>query len=427
MRLTERHLIKPNHSLYRQLDELTFKAKNLYNHGLYLYRQSYFEYKKDSEKPILSWKDIDRDLRRKRHEDIQVLPSKVANAVLKNLGEAISSYWKLVRLHRNGELTQRPRLPYYLHKTNGRYPLSFNYQTFGKVRGSNKELILCPTSLCLRVPTKVDNPKQVRIVPHYRNFVIEVIYEVEDPISNTTSKYAGIDLGVDNFATVTFSSGNQPLIIKGLELKSINQGYNRLIVKAQSLLPESQKTSKHIHRLWSRRSWILHSKIHQITAFLTTLFDEMRIETVFIGKNKNWKNELPFGKVVKQRFAYLPYETFIKQLSYKCQMRGISVITQEESYTSKASFLDNDDIPVYGEVENPRFSGQRIRRGMYRSGGGRLINADVNGSYNILRKGMLTQHKSLCVDNPIIQPVVVKGIGHKPNQSLISLYVTPNI
>ena len=427
MRLTERHLIKPNHSLYKQLDELTFKAKNLYNHGLYLYRQSYFEYKKDPEKQILSWKDIDRDLRQKGHEDIQALPSKVANAVLKNLGEAISSYWKLVRLHRNGELTQRPRLPYYLHKTNGRYPLSFNYQTFGKVRGTNKELILCPTSLCLRVPTKVDNPKQVRIVPHYRNFVIEVIYEVEDPILNTTSKYTGIDLGVDNFAIVTFSSGNQPLIIKGLELKSINQGYNRLIAKAQSLLPESQKTSKHIHRLWSRRSWILQSKIHQITAFLTTLFDEMRIETVFIGKNKNWKNELPFGKVVKQRFAYLPYETFIKQLSYKCQMRGISVITQEESYTSKASFLDNDEIPVYGEVENPSFSGQRIKRGMYRSGDGRLINADVNGSYNILRKGMLNHHKVLRADTPIIQPRVVKGIGHKPNQSLISLYVTPNI
>ena len=93
MRLTERHLIKPNHKIYKTLDELTFKAKNLYNHGLYLYRQSYFEYKKDPEKPILSWKDIDRDLRRKRHEDIQALPSKVANAVLKNLGEAISSYW----------------------------------------------------------------------------------------------------------------------------------------------------------------------------------------------------------------------------------------------------------------------------------------------------------------------------------------------
>ena len=232
---------------------------------------------------------------------------------------------------------------------------------------------------------------------------------------------------MDNFATVTFSIGNQPLIIKGLELKSINQGYNRLIAKAQSLLPETKKTSKYIHRLWSRRSWILHSKIHQITAFLTTFFDEMQIETVFIGKNKNWKQELPFGKVVKQRFAYLPYETFIEQLRYKCQLRGISVIVQEESYTSKASFLDHDEIPVYGEVENPRFSGRRITRGLYSSNEGRLINADVNGSYNIMKKGLMIKHQTLHMDNPMIQPIAVKGIGQESNKNLVRLYVTPNL
>lgn len=427
MQLTERHLIKPSHKLYQTLDDLTFKAKNLYNHGLYLYRQSYFEYKKNPKTQILSWIDIDRNLRQEGHEDIRALPAKVANAVLKNLGEALSSYWKLVSLKRNGDLNQQPKLPHYLHKTNGRYPLSFNYQTFGKTRGSNQELILCPKSLYIPIPTKVEYPKQVRIVPKHGHFIIEVIYEVEEPTTNTTSKYAGIDLGVDNFATVTFSTNNPPLIIKGLELKSINQGYNRLIAKAQSLLPESQKTSKSIHRLWSRRSWILHSKIHQITAFLAALFDEMQIETVFVGKNKNWKQELPFGKVVKQRFAYLPYETFIEQLRYKCQLRGISVITQEESYTSKASFLDGDDIPVYGELENPRFSGRRIKRGLYRSGNDQLINADVNGSYNIMKKGLLSRHQLLHIDNPMSQPLVVKGIGQETNKNLVRLYVTPNV
>ena len=427
MQLTERHLIKPSHKLYQTLDDLTFKAKNLYNHGLYLYRQSYFEYKKDSEKPILSWIDIDRNLRRQGHEDIRALPAKVANAVLKNLGEAISSYWKLVSIKHNGELTQKPKFPHYLHKTNGRYPLSFNYQTFGKTRGSNPELILCPKGFCIAIPTKVERPKHVRIVPNHGNFIIEVIYEVEEPALNHTSKYAGIDLGVNNFATVTFSTNNPPLIIKGLELKSINQGYNRLIAKAQSQLPGAQKTSKYIHRLWSRRSWILHSKIHQITAFLTTLFDEMQIETVFVGKNKNWKQEIPFGKVVKQRFAYLPYEIFIEQLRYKCQLRGISVITQEESYTSKASFLDNDDIPVYGEVENPKFSGLRVKRGLYRSSNGKFINADVNGSYNIMKKGLITNNQFLHIDNPMIQPRVVKGIGQVSNKKLVQLYVTPNV
>lgn len=427
MQLTERHLIKPNHNLYDLFDDLTFKAKNLYNVGLYLYRQSYFEYRNNTEQKALSWMDIDRNLRQQNHEDIRALPAKVANAVLKNLGENIASYWGLVRRKRTGELTQQPKLPHYLHKTKGRYPIAFNAQTFGKVRGTRDELILCPKGLCIPIPTKVEKPKQVRVVPKHGNFIIEVIYDIEEPILNHTSNYAGIDLGVDNFATVTFSSGQKPLIVKGLELKSINQGYNRLIAKAQSSLPESQKTSKFIHRLWSRRSWILQSKIHQITAFLTTLFDEMNIETVFIGKNKNWKQELPFGKIVKQRFAYLPYETFIEQLRYKCRLRGISVITQEESYTSKASFLDNDNIPVYGEVENPTFSGRRTKRGLYRAGNGRLINADVNGAYNILGKGLGNLGKILRVENPMIQPVVVKGIGQKSNKELVRLYVTPNV
>ena len=423
MQLVEHHLIKPNHELYRTLDDLTFKAKNLYNHGLYLYRQSYFEYKKNPDKPVLSWVDIDKSLRRQGHEDIRALPAKVANTVLKNLGESITSYWKLVRLRREGGLGHEPGLPRYLHKTNGRYPVSFNYQTFGSKRGSNGELILCPRGLCLPIPTKVERPKQVRVVPKHGNFVIEVSYDAEVPAPRSTSRYAGIDLGVDNFATITFSTKNKPLIVKGLELKSINQGYNRLISKAQSLLPGNQKTSKNIHRLWSRRSWTLKTKIHQITAFLTALFDEMQIETVFIGKNKNWKQKLPFGKTVNQRFTYLPYETFIEQLRYKCRLRGISVTVQEESYTSKASFLDNDDIPVHGEIENPKFSGRRIMRGLYRTGDGRLINADVNGSYNILRKGLMNNHQSLHIDNPLIQPLVVKGIGQEPNEKLAQLYM----
>ena len=423
MQLVERHLIKPSHELYATLDDLTFKAKNLYNHGLYLYRQSYFEHKKNPDVPVLTWAKIDNILRKQGHEDMRALPSKVANAVLKNLGENITSFWKMVRLKNEGKLAQKPKLPHYLHKTEGRYPLSFNYQTFGAKRGSNNELFLCPKGLNLPIPTRVTNPKQVRIVPHHNNFMIEVIYDAQESAPKHTSKYAGIDLGVDNFATITFSTQNKPLIIKGLELKSVNQGYNRLIAKAQSLLPETQKVSKSIHRLWSRRSWILKTKIHQMTAFLATLFDEMQIEKVFIGKNINWKQNLPFGKKIKQRFAYLPYETFIEQLRYKCQLHGITVVTQEESYTSKASFLDGDDIPVYGETENPKFSGSRIKRGLYRSGDGRLINADVNGSYNILRKGLMNNNQSFNVGNPSIHPLVVKGIGEEPNDKLVRLYM----
>lgn len=114
-------------------------------------------------------------------------------------------------------------------------------------------------------------------------------------------------------------------------------------------------------------------------------------------------------------------------MRYKCQLRGISIITQEESYTSKASFLDGDDIPIYGEVENTRFSGRRIKRGLYRVSNGQLINADVNGSCNIMKKGLMNHHQLLHIVEPIIQPRVVKGIGQESNKKLVSLYVTPNV
>lgn len=421
MQLTERHIIKPNNPLYARLDDLTLKAKNLYNAGLYAYRQSYFEYRKGQGSQPLSWQTIDKQFRQDKVDAMTDLPSKVANAVLKSLGDVIRSYWGLVK---GGHSANLPR---YLHKQKGRYVVSFNYQTFAKERGSKGELILCPKSLALAIPTRVEQPRQVRIVPRKDHVVVEVTYQVEEAPLRASQTYAGIDLGIENFATLSFSNGQAPLILKGLELKALNQGYHRLIAKAQAKLPKGQHSSQAIHRLWSRRHWILQSKIHQMTAFLTTLFDEMNLDTVVIGKNTHWKTASPFGKVLNQHFASLPYQTFIEQLTYKCRLRGIKVHLQEESYTSKASFLDGDDLPVYDKTSGPQFSGRRVQRGLYRAGNGQLINADVNAAYNILKKGLTNMGCDLSLDELPIQPRVIKGIGQVANQSLIRQYVTPNV
>ena len=396
----ERHWIKENHELYSVCDDLTFKAKNLYNAGLYKIRQSIFERDKCNEevKPsILSWFELDAQFRREKQDDMLKLPAKVSASLLRILGFNISSYYRLLRRYHdksNLSVTIKPKPPRYLHKTEGRYMVEFTSQTFSRRRGNDGELILCPKDLNLHIPTKVENPKCVRILPRLGAFVIEVIYEVEEVPLKHTGNCVAVDLGVDNLASITFSNGVNPLLVKGSKIKSINQGYNRLIAKAQSKLPTNQRTSKHIHRLWRNREMKLQAELHKITSFLSLYFDELSIEKVFVGKNLGWKQAVALGKKTNQTFVSIPFNTFISQLTYKCKLRGIEVVEQEESYTSKASFVDQDEIPVYREVKNkPQFSGKRISRGLYKTKQGFLLNADVNGSYNILVKGLATLGK----------------------------------
>lgn len=405
MRQVERHWIKKGHILYPICNDLTFKAKNLYNAGLYQIRQSIFERNKchnlEEKTSVLSWIELVSQFRKEKHSDMLALPSKVSTNILKNLGSSINSYYQLLKCFHdksNSSVSSKPQLPQYLHKTKGRYIVEFTNQTFSRKRGLNGELILCPKDFSLVIPTKVKTPKCVRIIPKLKSFVIEVVYEVEPTPLKHTGNYAAIDLGIDNLASVTFSNNVNPLLVKGFKLKSINQGYNRLIAKATSKLPMSQKTSQHIHRLWKNRELKLQSELHKITSFLSLYFDEMAIETVFVGKILGWKQGVSLGKKNNQTFTQIPFNTFISQLTYKCLIRGIKVVKQEESYTSKASFLDKDEIPTYeknNQNQKVIFSGKRISRGLYKSKDGRLLNADVNGSYNILVKGLLSLGKTL--------------------------------
>ena len=395
MRQVERHLIKPSNDLYSICDDLTFKSKNLYNAGLYQIRQSIFERNKsdkENKKPVLSWAQLVSEFRKQNQTDMKALPSKVSTNIIKMLSGNISSYYQLLKGYNdksNKKITNKPRIPGYLHKTKGRYVVELTNQTFAKKRGENNELILCPKDLRISIPTKVDNPKCVKIIPKNGCFFIDVIYEVKEKPFKNTKKYASMDLGVDNLAAITFSDGTNPLLVKGLKVKYINQGYNRLIAKSQSKLPKNQKTSEHIHRLFRNREMKLQSEFHKITGFLAKFFDEMALEKVFIGKNVGLKSGISIGKKRNQNFVQIPYNKFISQLKYKCQLLGIEVVEQEESYTSKASFIDYDPIPIWkNNGKKYKFSGVREKRGLYKTKYGKVINADVNGSYNILVKGL---------------------------------------
>ena len=378
MNLTETHQIRPNHKLYSICDELCFKSKNLYNAALFEIRQSFF----DKELDTLTWQNLNRIFNQSNQFDYRELPSKVSNAVLKKLGNNISSFWSLIK---KSDYDKKVRLPKYLHKTDGRFIVEFNKQTFSNKRDENNNLIICKSSLDLRIPTKVENPQQVRIVPKTGCYVIEVTYEIKENKPKQNQRIAAIDLGLNNLATVVTNDGDNPILISGRKIKSINQYYNKMTSKKKSLLPYNVFTSKSLDRLWLKRNNKISYEIHKITKFLANYFDERDVSKVIIGNNSGWKNEINLGKRNNQNFVNIPYTKFINQLTYKCQLLGITVKTREESYTSKASFLDYDEIPNYKDETKPKFSGRRIKRGLYRSST-RKINSDVNGAYNIMAK-----------------------------------------
>ena len=378
MNLTETHQIRPNHKLYSICDELCFKSKNLYNAALFEFRQSYF----DKELDTLTWQNINRIFNQSNQFDYRELPSKVSNTVLKKLGNNISSFWSLIK---KSDYNKKVRLPKYLHKTDGRFIVEFNKQTFSNKRDENNNLIICKSSLDLRIPTRVETPQQVRIIPKVGCYEIEVIYEIKENKPKQNQRVASIDLGLNNLATVVTNDGNNPILISGKKIKSINQYYNKMTSKQESLLPNNIFTSKSLDRLWLKRNSKISYEIHKVTKFLANYFDERDVSKVIIGNNSGWKNGINLGKRTNQNFVNIPYTKFINQLTYKCQLLGITVITREESYTSKASFLDYDEIPNYKDETKPKFSGRRIKRGLYKSTT-RKINADVNGAYNIMAK-----------------------------------------
>ena len=378
MHLTETHQIRPNHKLYSICDELCFKSKNLYNAALFEFRQSYF----NKETNTLSWQNINKKFNQSNQFDYRELPAKVSNAVLKKLGNNISSFWGLIK---KSDYNKKIRLPKYLHKTNGRFIVEFDKQTFSSKRDDDNNLIIYKTSLDLRIPTKVEKPQQVRIIPKVGCYAIEIVYEIKENQPKQNQRVASIDLGLNNLATVVTNDGGNPILISGKKIKSINQYYNKMTSKQKSLLPNNVFTSKSLDRLWLKRNNKISYEIHKITKFLANYFDERDISKVIIGNNNGWKNGINIGKRNNQNFVNIPYARFINQLTYKCKILGITVITREESYTSKASFLDYDEIPNYKDGATHKFSGKRIKRGLYKSTT-RKINADINGAYNIMIK-----------------------------------------
>ena len=385
MQLTERHIIKSTEHRFTEIDELAFKSKNLYNVANYVIRQSF----------IYGWGYVNyNEMNRimKSQEAYKALPAKVSQQILMILDKNWKSFFEAVKAYKadSSKFTGRPKLPKYKDKVKGRNILVYTIQAISSKQLKNGIIKLSGTELLIKTKVNSDRICQVRLVPKCDSYVIEVIYDEPESTVSNNNFVASIDLGLDNLAALTSNQpGFTPLLINGRPLKSINQFYNKRKAQLQSQLKGSRKTSSRIQRLTRCRNQKVDNYLHNTSRMIVDILVAPQIGTLVIGKNAQWKTEINLGKQTNQNFVSIPHARLIEMLEYKAFLAGIKVIVQEESYTSRANFLGLDPIPVYGKTDkNPVFTGKRIKRGLYKTSVGQLINSDVNGSYNILRKAI---------------------------------------
>lgn len=381
MQLVEQHIFSKTDPRYTAIDAAAFASKNLYNLANYHIRQAFIH-----EGTYLGYAEVYHLV---KHEPAyQALPRKVSNDALRLLDKNWKAFRKGMKAWYEdpSQFLGRPCLPKYKDKQQGRNILIYDIQALSK-KGLKRGLVR-PSMLGIEIQTRHPSVKQVRIVPRKGYYVVEVVYErAETQAPVNPALMASIDIGVNNLVALTSNKGGfVPRLVNGRPLKSTNQYYNKRKAELQKKLGTPGTTNR-MERMTIKRTRRIDHSLHTASKRILDLLIQEGIGTLIIGKNPFWKQEAEMRKKDKQHFVQLPHARFIDMLCYKAKLVGIQVIVQEESYTSKASFLDSDPIPTYGKVEQePKFSGRRVKRGLYRASGKRYLNADVNGSYNIMRK-----------------------------------------
>ena len=379
---------------------LCYHSARLYNVGLYSVRQHYFNTQK-----YLSYYSNYGEC--KDNENYKILLSDCSQQILRLVDRDMQSFFKLLVLKKSGKYSENIKLPRYkkadslsIFVIQGR---SCRIQKNGKLAiGLTKEFRekynFPERRILFTIPSNLRNVtefKEVRIIPQYggKQFSIEFIYEANKDIPQAQGNgYMSIDMGVDNLAACTiFSNGGaKQFLIDGRRLKNINHYYNKKVAMLKSEYSKnkdiiSDDTPRMI-RLRNGRTNRINDYFNKSVKLIIDKCLENSVTTLVIGYNKEQKQGINLGKANNQNAVMIPTYRFRQKLQYQCELHGIAYCPQEESYTSKASALDGDIIPNYGDTEIPEFSGKRIHRGLYRSNDGRVLNADINGSVNILKK-----------------------------------------
>lgn len=390
--------VKPNHPLYRECEDLCVISKQLYNVGLYELRQTLF-----NKSEFLNYKVLYQEM--KKNENWTALPRKISNKVWKQVTGSWSHWLKALKEYKNnhGKFTGKPKLPKYNKSMN---IVTYEQGALGTRGLPENQIRLSKTNIILDISLIKGQVKEVKIVPKKGRFLIKVTYTEE--MKNNELDYsniAGIDLGLNNLMTVATNQADiQPRMVNGRPLKSINRRWNKQKAKLQSKLKKGVFNSHKIRILTEKRNNQVDTYLHVASRTVVDWLVENNIGTLIIGKNSQWKSGINIGKRNNQNFVQIPHARLIELVKYKFEQENGIVVVKEESYTSKASALDLDEIPKFSKRRNQKsdFSGKRVKRGLYKTLKGLLINADMNGALNIIRKVARNSYDDLVSDKQFI-------------------------
>ena len=400
--------IKKSHTDYEYIKTQLIESKEIYNFANYILRQFYFKNSKNHKYSLnfieeyptlkdlfLSYIDKNKQFTTLFYKIIcefaklkkYSINLKIVQNIVDKLKNDWTSYWKLLKMKISKTYDKQVSIPRYKKKYN---LVEYNNQVISKKKLKLGYVGTDKMSMGIKIAKRHKDLgcKCFRIYHKNDKFICELIYEKEVKQVEKNDRVASIDIGLENLFTLAFNYNKKGILIKGNKLKTINQYFNKIKASLQSLLPQKRYGSKRINLLLFKRAEQLRNYIGYYANKLIKLLREEKISKLVVGYNKGWKQEINIGKVNNQNFVNIAFRKILDILKYKLEDNGIEYIEQEESYTSKASYLDNDNIPMYKENDDTDyiFSGKRIKRGIYKSKNGKIINADLNGALNILKK-----------------------------------------
>ena len=366
----ERHIIRKGGYNYQEIQNTCHHSKNLYNCVNYILRQSFFE-----TRSIPSEYEISTQLAKENQADFRALPAKVAQQTIKLVFKAWKSFFCALKSYKKDKsrFTGNPKPPKYKDK-NGYFVTVFTNQS-SRIKNQQIHFV---KDVIQPIITKTSTIKQVRLIPSTACFIVEVVYEKDVQVTEKVAgSVAAIDLGLNNFVTFLDNQGNKPFIINGKGIKAYNQNFNKKKAKLQSKLPKNVYSSKQLLQLNFKRNMFIHNFIHQASSIVLKTLLTRKIETLVIGYNENWKQNITLGKRTNQQFVQIPYH-----------------LAGEEMH------------------KHTEYKGKRIHRGLFLSSTGIVINADVNGALGIMRKVFSESAKQIADSGVAFTPVIIQPINY---------------